>query len=102
MNGNCVDSGVTPNNTLDNFYKYLIILSNRILLKYSILLYLKLLFNFRRSDLNPSFENVEEGFTCPSVIKYARPQLARAASGVWKYIINTGEHTQTLRLEKCS
>lgn len=56
----------------------------------------------RRSDLNPSFENVEEGFTCPSVIKYARPQLARAASGVWKYIINTGEHTQTLRLEKCS
>ncbi|XP_031841326.1 neurotrophin 1 [Nomia melanderi] len=55
----------------------------------------------RRSDTNSPFENVEEGFTCPSVIKYARPQLARAASGVWKYIINTGEHTQTLRLEKC-
>ncbi|XP_025156704.1 neurotrophin 1 isoform X1 [Harpegnathos saltator] len=54
----------------------------------------------RRSD-NP-FDNVEEGFTCPSTVKYARPQLARAASGVWKYIINTGEHTQTLRLEKCS
>ncbi|XP_058795732.1 neurotrophin 1 isoform X2 [Phymastichus coffea] len=48
------------------------------------------------------FENAEEGFTCPSQVKYARPQLARAASGVWKYIINTGEHTQTLRLEKCS
>lgn len=58
------------------------------------------IFNFRRSD-NP-FENVEEGFTCPSTVKYARPQLARAASGVWKYIINTGEHTQTIRLEKCS
>ncbi|XP_017756095.1 PREDICTED: uncharacterized protein LOC108547896 [Eufriesea mexicana] len=56
----------------------------------------------RRSDTSSGFENVEEGFTCPSVIKYARPQLARAASGVWKYIINTGEHTQTLRLEKCS
>ncbi|EGI61959.1 Protein spaetzle [Acromyrmex echinatior] len=54
----------------------------------------------RRSD-NP-FDNVEEGFTCPSAVKYARPQLARAASGVWKYIINTGEHTQTIRLEKCS
>ncbi|KAL0099059.1 hypothetical protein PUN28_020245 [Cardiocondyla obscurior] len=54
----------------------------------------------RRSD-NP-FDNVEEGFTCPSTVKYARPQLARAASGVWKYIINTGEHTQTIRLEKCS
>ncbi|XP_076162937.1 neurotrophin 1 [Ptiloglossa arizonensis] len=56
----------------------------------------------RRSDSSSVFENVEEGFTCPSVIKYARPQLARAASGIWKYIINTGEHTQTLRLEKCS
>ncbi|XP_076232481.1 neurotrophin 1 isoform X2 [Calliopsis andreniformis] len=56
----------------------------------------------RRSDTNLPFENVEEGFTCPSVIKYARPQLARAASGMWKYIINTGEHTQTVRLEKCS
>ncbi|XP_029168028.1 neurotrophin 1-like isoform X2 [Nylanderia fulva] len=54
----------------------------------------------RRSD--SSFDNVEEGFTCPSTVKYARPQLARAASGVWKYIINTGEHTQTIRLEKCS
>ncbi|KAL6429264.1 hypothetical protein ACFW04_008166 [Cataglyphis niger] len=54
----------------------------------------------KRSD-NP-FDNVEEGFTCPSTVKYARPQLARAASGVWKYIINTGEHTQTIRLEKCS
>ncbi|XP_076686553.1 neurotrophin 1 isoform X2 [Andrena cerasifolii] len=56
----------------------------------------------RRSDTSSPFENVEEGFTCPSAIKYARPQLARAASGMWKYIINTGEHTQTLRLEKCS
>ncbi|XP_076753938.1 neurotrophin 1 isoform X2 [Xylocopa sonorina] len=56
----------------------------------------------RRSDTSSSFDNIEEGFTCPSVIKYARPQLARAASGIWKYIINTGEHTQTLRLEKCS
>ncbi|KAJ8680650.1 hypothetical protein QAD02_016437 [Eretmocerus hayati] len=49
-----------------------------------------------------ALDNVEEGFTCPSQVKYARPQLARAASGLWKYIINTGEHTQTLRLEKCS
>ncbi|XP_015601905.1 uncharacterized protein LOC107270945 isoform X2 [Cephus cinctus] len=55
----------------------------------------------RRADHSP-FDNVEEGFTCPSQVRYARPQLARAASGVWKYIINTGEHTQTLRLEKCS
>ncbi|XP_023316520.1 neurotrophin 1 [Trichogramma pretiosum] len=51
---------------------------------------------------NEPLDNVEEGFTCPSQVKYAKPQLARAASGVWKYIINTDEHTQTLRLEKCS
>ncbi|XP_046436240.1 uncharacterized protein LOC124188019 [Neodiprion fabricii] len=57
----------------------------------------------KRSDNNsPYAESVEEGFTCPSQIRYARPQLARAASGDWKYIINTGEHTQTLRLEKCT
>ncbi|KAI5631938.1 spaetzle domain-containing protein [Phthorimaea operculella] len=43
----------------------------------------------------------EAGFMCPSTVKYARPQRARATSGQWKYIVNTGEHTQTLRLEKC-
>ncbi|XP_015126757.1 uncharacterized protein LOC107048206 [Diachasma alloeum] len=56
----------------------------------------------RRSDHSSPFDNVEEGFTCPSQVMYARPQLARAVSGVWKYIVNTAEHTQTLRLEKCS
>ncbi|KAK3926749.1 Neurotrophin 1 [Frankliniella fusca] len=44
----------------------------------------------------------EDPQLCPSVIKYARPQRARATSGQWKYIVNTAEHTQTLRLEKCS
>lgn len=39
---------------------------------------------------------------CPTVVRYARPQKARSASGEWKYIVNTGQHTQTLRLEKCS
>lgn len=41
------------------------------------------------------------GAMCPSIIRYARPQKARSASGEWKYIVNTGQHTQTLRLEKC-
>lgn len=41
------------------------------------------------------------GAMCPSLIRYARPQKARSASGEWKYIVNTGQHTQTLRLEKC-
>lgn len=39
---------------------------------------------------------------CSSITRYARPQKARSATGEWKFIVNTGEHTQTLRLEKCS
>ncbi|CRL02499.1 CLUMA_CG015276, isoform A [Clunio marinus] len=42
------------------------------------------------------------GSMCSSIIRYARPQKARSATGEWKFIVNTGEHTQTLRLEKCS
>ncbi|EDW58239.2 neurotrophin 1 [Drosophila virilis] len=42
------------------------------------------------------------GGMCQSVVRYARPQKAKAASGEWKFIVNTGQHTQTLRLEKCS
>ncbi|XP_020816389.1 neurotrophin 1 [Drosophila serrata] len=42
------------------------------------------------------------GGMCQSVVRYARPQKAKSASGEWKYIVNTGQHTQTLRLEKCS
>jgi hypothetical protein len=41
------------------------------------------------------------GAMCNSIIRYARPQKARSATGDWKFIVNTGEHTQTLRLEKC-
>ncbi|XP_028030160.1 neurotrophin 1, partial [Bombyx mandarina] len=57
----------------------------------------------RRGDTaNRDFASAgEAGFMCPSTVKYARPQRARATSGHWKYIVNTGEHTQTLRLEKC-
>lgn len=46
-------------------------------------------------------ENSSSGM-CPTLVRYARPQKARSASGEWKYIVNTGQHTQTLRLEKCS
>ena len=41
------------------------------------------------------------GFLCPSEVKYARPQLAQTSRGVWKYIINMAEHTQTIRMERC-
>ncbi|XP_063620940.1 neurotrophin 1 isoform X2 [Cydia splendana] len=58
--------------------------------------------NRRGDTANRDFASAgEAGFMCPSTVKYARPQRARATSGHWKYIVNTGEHTQTLRLEKC-
>ena len=44
----------------------------------------------------------EKGAMCDSIVRFARPQKARSATGEWKYIVNTGSHTQTLRLEKCS
>lgn len=57
------------------------------------------LINRRRKD-EPETSN--PGSMCTSIIRYARPQKARSATGEWKFIVNTGEHTQTLRLEKCS
>lgn len=52
----------------------------------------------RREDDN----SIPSSGMCPSIVRYARPQKARSASGEWKYIVNTGQHTQTLRLEKCT
>lgn len=46
--------------------------------------------------------NIPSSGMCPSIVRYARPQKARSAAGEWKYIVNTGQHTQTLRLEKCT
>ncbi|PSN36413.1 hypothetical protein C0J52_25455 [Blattella germanica] len=43
----------------------------------------------------------EDGYLCPSTVKYARPKRARATNGQWKFIVNTGDYTQTLRLEMC-
>nr|XP_036219638.1 neurotrophin 1 isoform X4 [Bactrocera oleae] len=53
-------------------------------------------FSIRRKENEAS-----GGGMCQSIVRYARPQKARSASGEWKYIVNTGQHTQTLRLEKC-
>nr|XP_018916155.1 PREDICTED: uncharacterized protein LOC109043417 isoform X1 [Bemisia tabaci] len=38
---------------------------------------------------------------CSSSITRVRPKRGKAANGQWKYIVNTGEYTQTLRLEMC-
>ncbi|PNF39081.1 hypothetical protein B7P43_G04352 [Cryptotermes secundus] len=57
----------------------------------------------RRQDHDNSLRDFgsEDGYLCPSSVKYARPKRARATSGQWKFIVNTGDYTQTLRLEMC-
>ncbi|XP_025424478.1 neurotrophin 1 [Sipha flava] len=49
----------------------------------------------RRIDSNP------EDAICQSKITMARPKKARSTNGQWKYVVNTDEYVQTLRLEKC-
>lgn len=41
------------------------------------------------------------GFICPSEVMYGKPKLAKNKKGHWKVIVNAGEFTQTVRLEKC-
>ncbi|KAK6620578.1 hypothetical protein RUM43_010870 [Polyplax serrata] len=59
----------------------------------------------RRQDDRNDIPNVggeeDSNYMCPSTVKYARPKRARTTSGDWKYIVNTGDYTQTLRLEMC-
>ncbi|XP_022175921.1 neurotrophin 1-like isoform X2 [Myzus persicae] len=50
----------------------------------------------RRIDGNP------EVAICQSKVAMARPKKARSTNGQWKYVVNTDEYVQTLRLEKCS
>ncbi|XP_049768039.1 neurotrophin 1 [Schistocerca cancellata] len=38
---------------------------------------------------------------CASRTQLARPRRARATSGQWKFVVNVGEYTQTLRLDLC-
>ncbi|XP_026810480.1 uncharacterized protein LOC113552024 isoform X2 [Rhopalosiphum maidis] len=49
----------------------------------------------RRIDGNP------EVAICQSKVAMARPKKARSTNGQWKYVVNTDEYVQTLRLEKC-
>ena len=41
------------------------------------------------------------GFVCPSEVLYGKPKLARNFKGKWKVIVNAGDFTQTIRMEKC-
>nr|CAD7196134.1 unnamed protein product [Timema douglasi] len=57
----------------------------------------------RRQDDGNNLQNIDQAGSrlCLSSVQYARPKRARATSGLWKYIVNIGDHTQTLRLEMC-
>lgn len=46
--------------------------------------------------------SASSGFVCRSEVLYAKPKLARNIKGKWKVIVNAGEFTQTIRLEKCT
>ncbi|XP_076315529.1 uncharacterized protein LOC143228084 [Tachypleus tridentatus] len=52
--------------------------------------------NINSRDYGP-----EGGFVCPSEIVYAKPKRARNPRGEWKVIVNVGDFTQTVRMEKC-
>lgn len=48
-----------------------------------------------------SLSAAKAGYVCPSEVLYGKPKLARNRNGDWKVIVNAGEFTQTLRMEKC-
>ena len=50
----------------------------------------------------PGSASSASGFVCRSEVLYAKPKLARNIKGKWKVIVNAGEFTQTIRLEKCT
>lgn len=41
------------------------------------------------------------GFVCRSEVLYAKAKLAKNIKGKWRVIVNAGEFTQTVRMEKC-
>lgn len=59
--------------------------------------------NHKNSPTHYSDNNRERGpgFICPSEVLYGRPKLAKNMKGDWKVIVNAGEFTQTVRMEKC-
>lgn len=55
------------------------------------------LLNFRRYG-NEDNQNLQ---LCSSKVKYARPKKAKSLNGNWKYVVNTEQYTQTVRIETC-
>ncbi|KFM69584.1 hypothetical protein X975_18153, partial [Stegodyphus mimosarum] len=53
------------------------------------------------SSMVPKDYGPNGGFVCPSEVHYGRPHRAKNRKGEWKVVVNVGEYTQTLRMEKC-
>ena len=53
--------------------------------------------NFRRYGSNDN-QNLQ---LCSSEVKYTRPKKAKLLNGNWKYVVNTEQYTQTVRIETC-
>lgn len=43
----------------------------------------------------------QSGYVCRSEVLYAKPKLARNLKKKWRVIVNAGDFTQTIRMEKC-
>nr|XP_046920306.1 probable serine/threonine-protein kinase clkA [Dermatophagoides farinae] len=64
-------------------------------------------FDFGESNSNNHHNNnnknsIEQGFVCRSEVLYAKPKLAKNLKRKWRVIVNAGDFTQTIRLEKCN
>ncbi|XP_027197608.2 uncharacterized protein LOC113791954 [Dermatophagoides pteronyssinus] len=46
--------------------------------------------------------SIEHGFVCRTEVLYAKPKLAKNLKRKWRVIVNAGDFTQTIRLEKCN
>ncbi|XP_039294454.1 uncharacterized protein LOC111047194 [Nilaparvata lugens] len=44
---------------------------------------------------------IDNSKMCASRVEMAKPKRARTTMGNWKYIVNTGDYSQSLRLEMC-
>lgn len=79
----------------ERYFIHLINIKWEYIVKILLLLLFMLYLWCRRVDNSP------EDAICQSKVTMARPKKARSTNGQWKYVVNTEEYVQTLRLEKC-
>lgn len=93
LNDNSNESTFSPSNNSPNRNSYLTMDDD--------LLHEKTPFKFNPLVKDSSFNAKASGFICSSEILYGRPKLAKNTKNQWKVIVNAGQYTQSLRMEKC-